>query len=71
MIIPIAYTIGGCPACDKLRATWRELEVEYDERRTDLNQAFLDEALEYGHIVPIILWPDGRVDQGEFEGVLG
>ena len=33
-------------------------------------QAVLDEARKFGDMVPIVVWPDGRVEQG-FEGHLG
>ena len=60
-----------CPACDKLRDTWDSQGVEYVEKRVDESQEALDEALEYGSAVPIIVYPDGRVEEGEFEGVHG
>jgi hypothetical protein len=42
----------------------------YEERRVELSQATLDEARKHGDMVPIVVWPDGRVEQG-FEGSLG
>ncbi len=68
--IPIVYTLTVCPACDKLRGAWGRQGVEYDERRVDQSQDTLDEALLYGDSVPIILYPDGRVEIG-FEGSVG
>jgi hypothetical protein len=44
--------------------------VQYEERRVELSQAVLDEARKHGDMVPIVVWPDGRVEQG-FEGALG
>jgi hypothetical protein len=44
--------------------------LQYDERRVELSQATLDEARKFGDMVPIVVWPDGRVEQG-FEGSLG
>jgi glutaredoxin len=70
MPLPIVYTIRGCDACTKLLQKWAAQGVAYEERRVELNQATLDEALQYGIIVPIVVWPDGRVEQG-FEGNLG
>jgi len=35
-----------------------------------LDQKLLDQARTYGDMVPIVVWPDGRVEQG-FEGNLG
>jgi glutaredoxin len=58
------YTIRGCDACVRLLKKWDDENVVYDERRVELNQATLDEARQYGKLVPIVVWPDGRVDQG-------
>ena len=71
MTLPVIYTIQFCPACDKLRDTWDSQGVEYVEKRVDESQEALDEALEYGSSVPIIVYPDGRVEEGAFEGVYG
>ena len=71
MTRPVAYTILNCPACDKLREVWESQGVDYEEKRVDASQDALDEALEYGSIVPIIVYPDGRVEEGQFQGVSG
>ncbi|MCZ6534695.1 MAG: glutaredoxin domain-containing protein [Dehalococcoidia bacterium] len=71
MAVPVVYTILHCPACEKLREVWGDRGVEYEEKRVDESQDALDEALEYGSIVPIIVYPDGRVEEGQFEGVSG
>ena len=68
--IPIVYTLTVCPACDALRAEWGKLGIEYDERRVDQSQDTLEEALDYGESVPIIVYPDGRVVEG-FDGGIG
>ena len=68
--IPIVYTLTVCPACDSLRAAWRREGVAYEERRVDQSQETLDEALDYGDAVPIIVRPDGRVETG-FRGMRG
>ena len=70
MSMPIVYTIHGCDACVKLLEKWDAAGVEYEERRVELSQVVLDEARRYGAMVPIVVWPDGRVDQG-FEGSIG
>ena len=70
MPMPVVYTIRGCDACVKLLRHFDEAGLVYDERRVDLSQATLDEARQYGDVVPIVVWPDGRVEQG-FEGSLG
>ena len=36
----------------------------------DSNQAFMDEARLYGEAVPIIVYPDGKVEEG-FDGEWG
>lgn len=61
---PVVYTIRGCDACMKLLKQWDAEGVSYDERRVELNQATLDEARRFGNLVPIVVWPDGRVEQG-------
>jgi glutaredoxin len=68
--IPKVYTLTVCPACDKLRSAWSEQAIEYQEFRVDQSQETLDEALMYGDTVPIIVYPDGRVEIG-FEGEVG
>jgi glutaredoxin len=67
---PIVYTIRGCDACVKLLKKWDAEGRPYDERRVELSQATLDEARKYGDMVPIVVYPDGHVEQG-FEGTLG
>ena len=67
---PVVYTIRGCDACVRLLKKWEAEGVRFDERRVELSQATLDEARKYGDMVPIVLWPDGRIEQG-FEGHLG
>lgn len=62
--IPIVYTIRGCDACVKLLKKWDAEGVVYDERRVELSQETLDEARRYGKLVPVVVWPDGRVEQG-------
>jgi glutaredoxin len=62
--VPIVYTIRGCDSCVKLLKKWDAENVVYDERRVELSQATLDEARQYGKLVPIVVWPDGRVEQG-------
>ena len=68
--IPIVYTLTVCPACDSLRSAWRREGVEYEERRVDQSQDTLDEAPDFGDAVPIIVWPDGKVEMG-FRGQRG
>jgi glutaredoxin len=58
------YTIRGCDSCVKLLKEWDAENVVYDERRVELSQATLDEARQFGKLVPIVVWPDGRVEQG-------
>ena len=70
MQTPVVYTIRGCDACVKLLKNWEAEGVQYEERRVELSQVVLDEARKHGDMVPIVLWPDGRVEQG-FEGALG
>lgn len=68
--IPVVYTLTVCPACDALRASWKTQGIEYEERRVDQSQETLDAALWYADTVPIIIYPDGKVEVG-FEGMTG
>ena len=68
--IPVVYTLTICPACDRLRSSWGSKGIKYEERRVDQSQETLDEALDYADTVPIIVYPDGRVEVG-FEGHTG
>ena len=68
--IPVVYTLTVCPACDALRAAWKRDGIEYQEIRVDQSQDDLDAALDYADTVPIIIYPDGRVEVG-FEGKVG
>jgi len=54
----------------KLLRKWDAEGVVYEERRVEQDQKLLDQARTYGDMVPIVVWPDGRVEQG-FEGNLG
>ncbi len=68
--IPVVYTLTICPACDRLRESWGSKGIKYEERRVDQSQDTLDAALDYADTVPIIIYPDGRVEVG-FEGHTG
>ncbi len=68
--IPVVYTLTVCPACDALRAAWKRQGIDYQEIRVDQSQDDLDTALDYADTVPIIIYPDGRVEVG-FEGKVG
>jgi hypothetical protein len=60
----VVYTIRGCDACVKLLRKWDTDHVGYEERRVELSQSVLNEARQYGSLVPIVVWPDGKVEQG-------
>ena len=68
--IQVVYTLTVCPACDALRAAWKRVGIEYQEIRVDQSQDDLDAALDYADTVPIIIYPDGRVEVG-FDGMHG
>jgi glutaredoxin len=67
---PKVYTLTVCPTCDRLREAWAAQGIEYEEVRVDQSQEALDEALDYGDTVPIVLYADGRVEVG-FDGEVG
>ena len=68
--LPIVYPIPGCDACVKLLNKWNAEGIQYEERRADLSQEMMEEARSYGDAVPIVRYPDGRVEEG-FEGGIG
>jgi hypothetical protein len=68
--LPVVFTIRGCAACVALLQKLDADGIAYEERRVELSQAVMDEARLYGPAVPIVIWPNGRVEQG-FEGHLG
>ena len=53
-----------------MRSSWGRQGIAFEERRVDQSQEVLDEALDYADTVPIIIYPDGRVEIG-FEGRTG
>jgi glutaredoxin len=61
---PVVYTIRGCDSCVKLIKKFEAEGVDFEERRVELSQATLEEARRYGSLVPIVVWSDGRVEQG-------
>jgi len=67
---PIVYTLASCPACKKLKEDWTLEKIVFDERQVDQSQALLDEALVYGDMVPIVVYPDKRVEIG-YKGMIG
>ena len=68
--VPTVYTLTVCPTCDNLRESWGQRGIDYTEVRVDQSQEALDEALRFGDTVPIIVYPNGRVEVG-FEGEAG
>ena len=67
---PIVYTLRTCPACIRLKEDLARRGVDFEEREVDDNQTWLDEALRYGDMVPILVYADGRVEIG-FRGMIG
>ena len=62
--VPIVYSLPTCPSCVLLREDWTRQGVQFEERMVSDSQAILDEALKFGDIVPIVVYPDGRVTTG-------
>lgn len=70
METPVVYTLPDCPACNKLKADWTNEGRKFEERQVNQSQAVLDEAVRYGDMVPIIRFPDGRVEVG-YKNMIG
>ena len=64
MSVATIYTLSTCPACIKLKEDWTSQGIEFEEKQVDDNQAILDEALNFGDEVPIIVHVDGKVEIG-------
>ena len=67
---PIVYTLKTCPSCNRLKQDWSKQGVQFEERPVDSNQTWLDEALKYGDVVPLIVHEDGKVEAG-YKGMIG
>ena len=61
---PIVYTLTTCPACVVMKEDWNKQGIEFEERQVDESQSWLDEARTYGDVVPIVVYPDGKVTMG-------
>jgi glutaredoxin len=66
----IIYTVSSCPASAKIREDWTNEGKEFEERQVDKSQAWLDEALKYGDMVPITVYSDGKVKIG-YKNMIG
>ncbi len=66
----IVYSLSTCPSSIKLREDWTAEGIEFEERLVDENQEWLDEALNLGDMVPIILRENGDVEVG-YKGMIG
>jgi len=58
----VIYTISSCPASQQLKKDLTAKGIKFVEKQVDENQKWLDEALTYGDIVPMIIHEDGRVE---------
>ena len=63
-IMPIVYTLKTCPSCIVLKEDWEKEAIEFEERQVDEDQKSLDEAREFGDIVRIDVYPEGKVTMG-------
>lgn len=66
----ILYTADGCGTSERAKRDLIAQGFEVEERRVNARQEWLDEALEYSATVPIIIWPDKRVEIG-WKGEMG
>jgi glutaredoxin-related protein len=66
----IIYTVSSCPASAKIREDWTQAGKQFEERQVDKSQAWLDEALKYGDMVPIAVYEDGKVEIG-YKNMIG
>lgn len=66
----IVYTLKTCPTCNQLKKDWSSRGLQFEERQVDGNQSWLNEALKYADVVPIVVHEDGRIETGH-KGVAG
>jgi glutaredoxin len=57
----VIYTISSCPASKQLKKDLTAKGIKFEERQVDKKQTWMDEALSYGDVVPLIVYKDGRV----------
>ncbi len=67
---PIVFTLLGCPSCERLKSDWTREGIAFDERDVKRDRSTMNEALKYGHSVPVVLFPDGRVEVG-YKNMIG
>lgn len=68
--IVILYTLDGCDVSDQARAGLTSRGVLFEEREVTLRPEWWEEAQNLSDCVPIIIYPDGRVQSG-WEGEKG
>ena len=59
---PIVYTIRGCDACVKLSGSGTQSTSFTRNAMWNSARQCSNEARGYGDLVPIVVWPDGRVE---------
>ena len=62
--IPVVYTVSGCEACHLLTAKWTREGIKFEEIHAEQSDELMDEAREFGSMVPIVVWPDGTITDG-------
>jgi len=58
----VVYTISTCPACIQLKKDLTKKGIKFTEKQVDSNQKWLDEALNFGDAVPMVVYADGRIE---------
>jgi glutaredoxin len=58
----ILYTTPNCSGCERTRARLVADGVDFEERSVMARQEWFDEVLKYSISVPVIIWPDKRVE---------
>jgi glutaredoxin len=68
----ILYTLSTCPTCQKARAGLKAEGIEFEERVIDDSVELQNEveALSHQFTVPVLVYPDGRVEVG-YKGEYG
>ncbi len=66
----ILYTLEGCDVSDQARAGLTSRGILFEEREVTARPEWWEEAQDLSDAVPIIIYPDGRVESG-WEGEKG
>lgn len=62
----IMYTLVHCPTCERARRILHERGIQFEERAVDGRPDYAKDVWQSSKqgTVPVILWPNGRIEVG-------